>query len=152
MRCSAHTTGTRALAARSASVLSGVASASVARLTTAGSLIREPTGFRLVPIQLEAAGVRNAMRPFLLNPIDGAQNIWLGDLRSWATDHVPTARVGNQQAAIGVFDHIGRMKIGLIAFEQDARSCGMGRSGFGQSVPRHTASVELRENQVSFQT
>ena len=100
----------------------GLGSAMVA-LDNGWPLIGKPTDLRLIPIQLEAAGVRDELRTLLLNPIDGPQNIGLGDLRSWTTDHVPTARIGNQQAAIRIFDHIRRMKVGLIAFKETARVC-----------------------------
>ena len=88
---------------------------------------------------------------FLLNAIDCTQDVWLGDLRRWTTNHVPTAGVGNKQAAIGIFDHIGRMEIGLIAFEKGACFRGIGRSGFGQAVAREAACVEFGKNQISFQ-
>ena len=82
------------------------------------SLIGKPIDLRMTPVQLQPAWILVRSRVLLLNAIDRPQNVGFGDLRRWATDHVPTAGIGNQQAAIGIFNHIGWMKVSLIAFQQ----------------------------------
>src|SRR5437867_1370373 len=68
----------------------------------------------LAPRKLQTARIVELPRSGLTNAINGAEHVWFGKLRSGATDFIPAARVHHEQAAVGILDHVGRVKIGVV--------------------------------------
>ena len=114
-----------------------------------GALVGQPIDLRLRPIQFQAARIFGRGCILLLNPIDRSENVGLGDLGGRATDHVPTAGIRHEQAAIRIFDHVGRMKITLIAFKKAARPRSVGRTGSDQPVSGQAPQVEVGAEQIA---
>ena len=112
-------------------------------------LIGEPIGLRLGPIQFQAAGVFGRRHILSFNPVDGAKNIGFGDLGSRATNHVPAAGVRHQKAPIRIFDHVGGMKVALVALQQHAHPSRISRSLSEQLVPGNSAQVEIGTEQIA---
>ena len=57
-------------------------------------------------------------RVFPADAVDAAEDIGLGDLRRGTADAEPAAGVDHQQAAVGVLDEAGRVKVGVVAGDE----------------------------------
>jgi hypothetical protein len=67
--------------------------------------------FHARPIQLQPTRVLNPRSILSADAVNRSQHVSLGELRGWAAQLVPGASVNNDQAAIGVFQHIRRMEV-----------------------------------------
>ena len=96
----------------------------MARRRTAGRGSTEQPGkslgFRRPPVDLEPARIVDPGGPFPPDAIDGAQHVGLGQLRGRAAELVPAARVDHEQAAVGIFEHVGGMKVGIVGGQEIA--------------------------------
>src|SRR5262249_9504499 len=78
---------------------------------------KQPNQFvraELVPSQLQAHWIvwmRSTDPP---NPVNRAQYVRLGELRGGATELIPATCVDDEQAAIGIFEDIGRMEVSAV--------------------------------------
>ena len=63
------------------------------------------------PVDVVSARIVDRSAIFASNSIDRSQNVRLGDLRRRTSDSKPAAGVDDEQAAVGVFQNIGRVKV-----------------------------------------
>ena len=87
----------------------------MARWRTAGrgspSRLDEIDRRQRLPGQLQPARVVDLGRALAADPVDAAQHVGLLKLRRRAAELVPAAGVDHEQAAVGVFEHVGRMEV-----------------------------------------
>ena len=100
------------------------------------------------PVQLESARVAQFDGADFTHAIDRAEHIGLGELRSGATDFVPAAGVHDEQAAIGVLEHIGGMKIVIVGGKKIAVAGGEGRAIGDELVAGDFAQIEITGEKV----
>ena len=65
----------------------------------------------LFPIDSQASRIDHRRHPAATDAVDPAEHVRLGELGRRAASIEPAARVDDQQTAVGVFQHIGRMKL-----------------------------------------
>ena len=81
--------------------------------------------------------------------IDTAEHIGLGQLRRGATELVPAARVDDEQAAVGVFEHVGRDGSRGCPRRGNLQSCVVNVAPSGvEHMPRDFLQVEQRGEEV----
>ena len=101
------------------------ASCSIARRCTAGrassSRAARSVGDERRPGDLQPARVGNRRRGLAPNAVDRAEHVGLGQLRGRAAELVPGAGVDDEQAAVGVFDDVGRVEVEAVGDEEIAR-------------------------------
>ena len=105
-------------------------------------------GRQFRPRQFQAARVADVRRTTAANPIDAAQHIRLMQLRRRAAELVPAAGVDDQQAAVGVFQHVGRMEINVVRDEEVFVATLERRPARLQHVSRDLVHVEETSKQV----
>ena len=66
----------------------------------------------LLRIRFRQSGTGRSAHP--TDAIDRAEDIRLVELRSRATEFVPAARVEDDEAAVCVFQHVGRMEVEIV--------------------------------------
>ena len=93
-------------------------------------------------------GSATRRRAFAPHAIDRAEHVRLGELRRRATELVPGAGVDHEQAAIGVFDHVGRMEVAIVRDEKVGVASLERRAVRLEHVARHLAQVEHRREEV----
>jgi hypothetical protein len=71
-----------------------------------------------VEINFAAARIFDFGSARAVNTIDRAENVGLPELGGRATKFVPAAGINYEQRAVGIFDDVGGMKIGLIGNEK----------------------------------
>ena len=97
-----------------------------------------------LPSELGPARIGNRRSVLFSHAVNRSEDFGLLGLRGRATKLVPAARVRDEHAAVGVFDHIGRMKVRLIAHEQIPVGRAECRAIRCEGVARDFAHVELR--------
>src|SRR5262249_24268561 len=92
--------------------------------------------------------VRHGACILLANSVDRPFDLRFGDLRRRAADAEPAARVDHQQTAVGVFEHVGGMKVLVVRDEKVlALDLEAGAVAF-DDVPLNAAAVELRGKEI----
>ena len=100
------------------------------------------------PGESEAARIGHSRRALTANAVDRPEHLGGGELRGGTTQLVPRARVDDEEAAVGILEHVGRMEIaaarhdeiGIVALERGAAGL--------QRVARHFLQVEQRGEEV----
>ena len=87
-------------------------------------------------------------RPLLADTINRPEDIWLGELRAGTTEFIPAAGIHHDQTAIGVFQHVGGMKVHAVGNEEIAVRAGVGGAFEAQDVARDLVQVEGRGEEV----
>ena len=80
--------------------------------------------------------------------INRAEHLGLHVLRGRATQLIPAARVRDEHAAVGILEHIGRVKIRLVAHEEIAVRRAERRAILRERVARDAAHIKLRAEQI----
>ena len=94
--------------------------------------------------------VASGLRADLSDAIDRPQHVGLHELRRRAAELVPAAGVDDEQAAVGVFEHVGRMEVDVVARRRNRRSFGRNVAPVGfEHVPADFAQVELAAKRLS---
>src|SRR6185295_3475540 len=75
-------------------------------------------GTKRKPLELAAPRIINLRRICPPNPVNPPQHIRLVQLRSWAAEFVPAAGVDHDQAAVGVFEHVGGVEVEAFGYEK----------------------------------
>ena len=123
-----------------------------ARLCTAGrassSSAASSAGRHRVPGEAEAARVVTARRALAADAVDRAEHVRLGELRGGTAQLVPRAGVDHEQAAVGIFEHVGRMKIAAARHEEIGIAALERRAARLEHVARHLVQVEQRREEV----
>ena len=88
------------------------------------------------------------MCPHLPHSINRSEHIGFNQLRTRAAQFVPAARIHDEQAAIGIFDHVGRVEVLIVRNDEIAVVGGVRRAARLQDVPADFAQVELRAEEV----
>src|SRR4051794_31239256 len=88
------------------------------------------------------------MRAGLADAIDAAWNVVFDELRTGAAELVPAAGVDHQDAAIGVFDDVGGMKVSVVRGDQIMVFSGKRGSRRLQDMPTDFAEIELTREDV----
>ena len=101
-------------------------------------------GAHSVPVELGAPGIFRRLGTDAANAINGAKHVRLGQLRGWAAELVPAARIDHEQAAIRVLHHVGRMKVATAGNQEVGILGGKRRSAGDELVRRDFAEVERR--------
>ena len=87
-------------------------------------------GRGVVPTELESARIIDWFRVRSTNPIDRTEHVGLVKLRGRTTELVPSASVGDDETAIGVFGDVRDMKVGVVRDEKvivdGAEGCAVG--------------------------
>ena len=107
------------------------------RMVADDARVVQELGARPAPVDLQSAGILSFDGA---DAVDAALDLRLGDLRRRAADAEPAAGVDDEQAAVGVFQHIGRMEVrcrsrrGSLRLEPErrprrARRCAAGCGG-----------------------
>ena len=73
---------------------------------------------KLVPLNLQSAGIIPAVRGSPTNAVDGAQHIGFPELRGGAADFVPAAGIDHDQAAVRILQYIGGVKVKVVTDDQ----------------------------------
>ena len=142
--------------ARCASLRSGRASASIARRCTAGrgspSSSTQSCRHRIaVADRFQSSRPRGSSilgTPLRLDAIDRAEHVGLVELRGRAAELVPAAGIDDDQAAVGVFEHVGRVEVEVGAGDE-VFVLGRERRSLGrQDVPADLVQVEVAGEQV----
>ena len=76
--------------------------------------LRQLAARRLRPGQLQPSRIDDLGGADTPDPVNRAQHIGLPELGSRATNFIPAPRIDHEQAAIGVFQHVRRMKVGIV--------------------------------------
>src|SRR5439155_20090754 len=85
----------------------------------------------------------------LADAVNGSLDIRLGDLRGRATDAEPTARVDDEQAAVGVFEHIGRMEVLVFTYQKIFRLYAEAGAVALDDMPLDAIAVELCGEEIA---
>ena len=101
------------------------------------------------PVELRAARVAWRLGSGFFHAINRAQDFRPPKLRRRATELVPTAGVEHEQTAIGVLDHVGRVKVGVGRGEKIGVLRAERRAVGSQHVALHAVQVELTGKQVA---
>ena len=137
--------GARAVSPRAASVR-------IARRRTAGrgsSISRtSPSGVDRVPGELEPARVGRMRRVLAAHAVDRAEHVGLVELRGRAAELVPAAGIHDQEAAVGVLEHVGRVEVEVGAGDEVLVLRREGRPLGGQGVPADLVEVEVAGEEV----
>ncbi len=94
------------------------------------------------PVDLCSPRILRRHRPGSTDPVNGTQHLGLGDHGGRAAKLVPPSRVQHQQAAIGIFLDVGRMKVDLVGYHEVAVLGPVARALGNQAMPHHLAHVE----------
>ena len=108
----------------------------------------EPRVIDSRPVNFQAARVFNGRCADFRDAINGPQNVRLGELGSGATELVPAARVDDQEAAVGVFDHVRRMKVDVVAHEEIVVGGSEGRAIRREDVTRDFVEIEAGGEEI----
>ena len=101
-----------------------------------------------LPGDIETARIVDPGRALAADSVNRPQDIGLPKLRRGAAQFVPAARVDHDQAAVGILDHVGRVKIEAIGNEEVTGRGSERRGVRSQNCPRHLADVETTGEQV----
>ena len=96
----------------------------------------------LRPLQFNTPRIGDFRRRFPPHAVNRAQQIRFGKLRAGTTEFIPAARVHHQQAAVGVLQHVGRVKILAVGHEEIAVGAGVGCAAGTQNVAGDLVQVE----------
>ena len=86
---------------------------------------------------------------FVADAIDSARRMDIANSASWAMLHVPAARVDHDETAVGGFDYVGRMKIGIIRRDKVFVHRAKRRAVWDQCVTDDLAGVELSSKEIA---
>ncbi len=100
------------------------------------------------PPDAGAARIGDAPRTAALHAVDRAEHIRLGQLRRRATELVPGTGVDDEQAAVGVFDDVGRVEVAVGGDEKVGIAGPEGRAVRLEHVPGDLPQVEHRREEV----
>ena len=89
------------------------------------------------------------LRTLLANPVDRAADVGPIERRRRAAVPIPAARFDHQQAAVGVFQHVGRMKLDVVARQKILVARRVRRPVRLQHVSQHFVAAEQGREQVA---
>ena len=111
--------------------------------------VGKPVGMRIRPVELESARIPHFGSVDLANPVEPAKHLGFGRNGGRTTHPVPASRIGDNQAAIGIFQDVGGMKVGLIAHQKRGSLGPIGGAFFGENMAGDPVKVEFRAEQVA---
>ena len=80
--------------------------------------VRELGRMHRAPRESAAARVVRARRALTADAVNRAEHLRRGELRGGTTELVPRAGVDHEQAAVGILEHVGRVKIAAVRHEK----------------------------------
>ena len=122
-------------------------------LTDCGTSVTEE-GCQLIsrlrlPSDLLSAWILNVVRAGAFDAVDGAKDVWFVQVGRRAAEFVPAARVDDEQAAVGVLQHVRRMEVDVVA-DQKVGMLGFECGSFGrQHMPGEAVHVEQAAEEVT---
>ena len=109
----------------------------------------EPLNGGVRPVQPLTARVGWRLGSRFLYSVDRAQDFRPPELRCRATQLVPAAGVEHEEAAVGVLQHVGGVKVGVGRGQKIGVNRAERRAFQDEFVPLHTVQVELTGKQVA---
>ena len=104
------------------------------------------------PLYLVSVRIGHFSGSCAAHPVNGSLQVGLGHLRQRAAFNEPAARFHHEQAAVGIFQHVGRVEILILGREKNL-VFGAERSPVADEfMAQHPVRVELRTEQVVLET